>query len=67
MSAYGCHGSAATICHGSAATTLDDNSVIERTVKQQTATQVTQRKTDCVLSETVTIMQLVNVILQQWQ
>lgn len=59
MSAYG--------CHGSAATTLDDNSMIERTVKQQTATQVTQRKTDCVLSETVTIMQLVNVILQQWQ
>lgn len=45
MSAYGCNGSAATI--------LDDNSVIVRTVKQQTATQVTQRKTDYVLSETV--------------
>lgn len=45
MGAYGCIGSAATI--------LDDNSVIERTVKQQTATQMTQRKTDYILIETV--------------
>lgn len=61
MSACGCHGSAATVCrgsaatvyHGSAATVLGDNSVTERTVKQQTAAEMTQRKTDCASSEPV--------------